>query len=256
MQDKITNYLPELFIVVNQGGEYLDYFGGADLSGYQGVEDLNGRSLSDFFDRKTVEKIIKTIKLAINKNVISEIEYKIQSAGELVNQYYRASLSPVLDSSIYGEDCVIMSIQNITREIDAFYQTCKVTPFDTTLPVTNVFNLVAIDDTLMELDNRSQDRIAVIKLELKELNQIQAACSKEVKDNLEVTIIHALQNAIKFADHVIAREGFGSYWIGALVSEAVLHDVVSNAMKPISGKVVASRNPDFKIDAQVSLEFM
>jgi hypothetical protein len=57
MQKKITDYLPELFIVVSTSGEYLDFFGGADASRYQNVDSVKGGALSDFFDHKTTEKI-------------------------------------------------------------------------------------------------------------------------------------------------------------------------------------------------------
>jgi hypothetical protein len=202
------------------------------------------------------QKIIKTIKSAINKNVTSEVEYKIAEAGDLKDQYYRASLSPVLDESLYGQECVIMSIQNITKELDAYYQTCKVTPFDTTLPVTNVFNLVAIDDALMELDNRSQNRCAAAKVELASLEQIQSMCSKDVKDNLEVTVIRAIQGAIKFTDNVVARAGFGSYWIGAAgMGERQLESIIKDAIKSIDDKVVSTRNPEYKIKTTMRTEF-
>lgn len=256
MQKKITDYLPELFIVVSPSGAYLDFFGGADSSRYQNVDSIKGCSLRDFFDRKTTEKIVKTIEMAINKNVTSEVEYKIDTAGDLKDQHYRASLSPVLDDTLYGQECVIMSIQNITREIDTYYQACKVTPFDTTLPITNVFNLVALDDALMELDNRSQSRSAAIKVEFEYLELIQSVCSKEIKDNLEVTIIKTLQNAIKFTDHVLGRASFGSYWIGASVGESALVDVVKKAIEVTADKVVTSRNPDVRISTAMSIEIV
>jgi hypothetical protein len=241
----LISSIPELFILIDKEGRYLDYFGGADTQRYQNLENLKDKSLADFFDASLVDKFLAAICFVLENHISTTVQYEIAEAGGLKNQSYRAEISP-----IQGEvsDCALLSVTNVTRQVKAKERSYNISTLDFELTAP-VLNRVAYRENSREFKNAHPEH-SEYGLHIKNFDEIAMFADTEKLLDLENHVAATLSKRFAEIDSLIGRVSEGRFSIVALSKDLAVTSLLKQIVSDFQGKVVVARDGKTRIPVQ------
>jgi PAS domain S-box-containing protein len=85
--------LPDLIVVYDERGRYLDVLAGHQVLSFQSPKRLIGRNVRDLLNEETANEIIEGIDRALSAGGIETIEYEVELAGE--SFWFDGQISPI-----------------------------------------------------------------------------------------------------------------------------------------------------------------
>lgn len=232
---QLLNSLPELFLIVNRQGDYVDYFGGADESKYQDLDFLEGKGLSDFFDESLVVRFKEAIMLSLEKDAPAVLEYEIDEAGQLKNQSYRAELMPLKDSN----DLVLMSVMNSTMEKDFLSRAYMLTNSDPAVSV-SVMNAVAFKQNAKEFKSAHGDCVEFTVC-IEDFDMIKMFCASDRVLDLENLVLAGMVKNLRETKHILGRTSPGCYKVLSNAGRVAVNDMIRIATSQFENTKVTAR---------------
>lgn len=236
--EKILNSLPELYIVMSSAGEYVDFFGGANLESFDNIDNLKNKNLFDFFDNDVADGFLMAIQYCLDNKIDTEYSYSMDTPGIGI-KFYKAKISEFCDDEM--KNLVIVSIQDITVEKDILDRSYRLSNYDFELQV-NALNVIAYKENLQEEKNRYPDLNDTI-LNIEGFNKIMISCTSQKISDLETYVVKSLKLCLQDMKYEIGRLGPGCYGIFShSLSNLSIKQAVERVNKELANLIVKSRN--------------
>jgi PAS domain S-box-containing protein len=78
----VFDSLPDLIVVYDENGRYLDVLAGHQVLSFQSPKELIGRNVEELLDEETARRILDGIDRALATGEVQTIEYEIELAGQ------------------------------------------------------------------------------------------------------------------------------------------------------------------------------
>lgn len=253
----LSKSLPDLQIVCDLDGNYIDCFGGADPDKYQGVDDIVGKKLSDFFDEELCEKFLNHIELSVNLNEIVELEYPFQHQDEqgLGIQYYRATIAPFVDAAeVYDAEAILLSIQNISAQINMIEMLKENVEYDPELSVP-VLNLRAYQDAVDSMTRIGAEGFNEFVFSIDNYGELKALCSRTDVLNIENLAVRRIEKMLSgFEHYAVCRKQEGVFLIYAKADRPSLYSVLNNVVDGMIGVSAKSRKGQKSVPTMLTIK--
>jgi len=254
----VLDSLPTLQVIHGADGLYIDFFGGNDTSSFDMAAQLQGKRLEDFFNKDQAEHILKHINIALKYQTVVDVDYYFchDRPSRLGMEYYTAKIAPLKNAiEMYGQEAVIMTVSNNTREVKLIEY---VKNLSGTCPelITKVLNQNAFNDVKRTLLSFGAVGYHEVLIKIKDIDFIRATCGHEGMIKLENWVTSRIVSRLGFEQYALARAERGQYRLIAKADKPAIESVLKNLYDCFVGTTVSSVSETISVDVALEHEWI
>ncbi len=240
-----TNVMPDLGLVLDEYGNYVEVYGAENMLLYKKREELLGRNLLDILPKENALKVKATIDKAIAENKIQIIEYELEvQAGPVV---FEGRVAPIdgFDSEKPNLRHVIWMARNITSRKQAELEIQRLALYD---QLTGLPNRRLLGDRLkqdLQHIKRAHQLGVVLFIDLDDFKRINDSLGHSSGDQLLKNVSERLSMNMRGTD-TIARIG-GDEFVILLSSHFSSESDANREAVSIAEKLLESLKEPFKL---------
>ncbi|HMV80285.1 MAG TPA: EAL domain-containing protein [Leptospiraceae bacterium] len=240
-----TSVMPDLAMIIDEDGKYVDVYGGDQTMLYDSVHNLLGNYIKDILPPQKASDIMNVIQRAIQTGKVQIFEYRLPvPKGILVFEGRVAAIEHYLPNEPEKRHVLWMA-RDITENKRAQAEIENLAFYDS---LTHLPNRRLLIERLQLLIHRSQhSRIvsSLLYLDLDDFKRINDTLGHSVGDLLLVSIADRLKPLLEGIG-IFARIG-GDEFVILLEGMELDLDIISEASVSIASKIIEAFSLSFKI---------
>lgn len=234
MLESIFDAIPDLFFLMKSDGTVIDYYSSNTGDFFLKSNDFIGKNISTLFSDDQTDDFQAQMDNALKQKSNTQFEYEYSL--HKVPKHFEARVRYIKEY-----DQVMVIIRDISEQHKAAELIRHQAYYDNLTSLPNRFLSLEQLSRLLQENQRSKEKIAVLFLDLDDFKKINDSLGHEVGDKLLIKCVKRLQNTIRKQD-LIGRLGGDEFIV--LLKGHTTHEDISKATESL---LKAFRTP-FNLD--------
>ena len=240
--------MPDIGMVINEEGEYVDVYGAHDVLGYKDAESLIGKTISENLDTAVAKDIMEATRTALESNKPEVFEYEMIVNGEVA--IFESRVVPI-EQYLKAEPekrHVVWVARDITKRRLSEKRIERLAFYD---PLTQLPNRRLLMDRLqhtIEHVKRQKTIGALIFEDLDGFKQVNDQFGHDYGDELLTAVAQRLNESLRDSD-TVARFGGDEFVIVLERFDDNLEDMYNEVMN-VSRRVLDCLKPGITVRGQ------
>ncbi len=237
--------LPELLIVLDENGRYVDIYGGDQSLLNRNAERMLGLQVKDIWPPVMADKIMQVVRSTLDSNRVSRFEHSLVSEQGPRIIENRTVVVKHYNTADPGKRHVLWMVRDITDQKRAQKQIEQLAFYDSLTELPNRRLLMNRTQKVIGRVAREQLYGALIYIDLNDFKRINDSLGHYVGDELLMSVSHRLQESIREVD-TIARIG-GDEFVVLLEALRSTEAEIAEEARLISERILENLDEHFEL---------
>jgi len=259
--EALVEVIPDLVIVLDEDGNYVDFYGARSDLIYRGDFNFIGRNVKNVLPEKLAQEVMLVIKRALSSGVVQKMEYSLEAQNGV--RIFDGRVATIYNY-MPGKKCrhhVLWMARDITEQKRAEEHIERLAFYDLLTGLPNRRLLYDRLELAIEKSRRDLGKVAILYIDLNDFKRINDSLGHSVGDALLVLVAERL-SPIKRASDTFARIGGDEFVLivdSSLQSDAGIIDdsvTVSKRLLKALSKPFTLENGSYKIGASIGISII